>query len=142
MRISHSRTSSVDSDFGSFVSVPSAEDPLHQVTSVSVQSPFTPLQNFEFFGNFTEEAKAATAKNQQGVLDELLNHEADPLYFLRSGKSPRAAYRVILFTMLRYTHCHAECSCHRRARLDVGDIQTELQHGLYTSFSRAADLDR
>ena len=82
---SHSRTSSVDSDFGSFVSVPSTEDPLHQLASDPTQDPFSPLQNFDFFDRFAEEAKAATAKNKKGVLDELLHHEDDPLYFLGTG---------------------------------------------------------
>lgn len=81
----HSRTTSTDSDFGSFVSVPSAEDPLHQLASNTVQESFSPLQNFEFFDRFAEEAKAATEKNKKGVLDELLHHEDDPLYFLRDG---------------------------------------------------------
>ena len=86
LRHSHSRTSSVDSDFGSFVSVPSTEDPLHPGSSADFeQTSFSPLQNFEFFDRFAEEAKAATQKNQKGVLDELLKHEDDPLYFLRSG---------------------------------------------------------
>lgn len=90
LRHSHSRTASVDSDFGSFISVPSTEDPLHQISSTSVSSPFSPLQNFEFFDRFTEEAKAATEKNKKGLLDELLHHEEDPLYFLRSGTWPIA----------------------------------------------------
>ncbi|KIP02592.1 hypothetical protein PHLGIDRAFT_122314, partial [Phlebiopsis gigantea 11061_1 CR5-6] len=77
----HSRTASVDSDFGSFVSVPSAEDPLRQA---GPDSPFAPLQKGDFFDQFAEEATAATARNKHGVLDELLNHENDPLYFLRS----------------------------------------------------------
>lgn len=80
----HCRTSSTDSEFGSFVSVPSAEDPLHQLAS-DISQPFSPIQNFEFFDRFAEEAKAATEKNKKGVLDELLRHEDDPLYFLRSG---------------------------------------------------------
>ncbi|KAJ3526519.1 hypothetical protein NM688_g8252 [Phlebia brevispora] len=88
----HSRTSSTDSEFGSFVSVPSQEDPLSQFVSASDSVPFTPLQNFEFF----EGAKAAQDKNKQGVLDELLNHEADPLYFLRSAtpKNPQPDFNV------------------------------------------------
>jgi hypothetical protein len=82
---SHSRTSSVDSDFGSFVSVPSTEDPLYSLASDSGHTTFTPLQNFDFFDRFTEEAKAATKKNQKVVLDELLQHQDDPLYFLGAG---------------------------------------------------------
>lgn len=48
-------------------------------------SPFSPLQNFEFFDKFAEGAKAATEKNKKGFLEELLRHEDDPLYFLRAG---------------------------------------------------------
>ena len=82
----HTRTASVESDFGSFVSVPSAEDPLHHPLSATdgdgVGS-FGSLQSFGFFDRFGEEARAATAKNKAGVLDELLQHQDDPLYFLQ-----------------------------------------------------------
>ncbi|KAJ3482355.1 hypothetical protein NLI96_g7033 [Meripilus lineatus] len=86
----HTRTVSTDSDFGAFVSVPATEDPLllqladgepstaSAVTSVS----FSPLGDLGFFDRFTEGAKAATERNQRKVLDELLEHQDDPLYFL------------------------------------------------------------
>lgn len=86
-RLSHNRTSSIDSDFGSFVSVPSAEDPLHQL-SESAGEAFPQPPSFDFFDRFTEEAKVATEKNKQGILEELLRHEEDPFYFLQSGRSP------------------------------------------------------
>ena len=82
----HSRGSSsasTDSEFGSFVSVPSAEDPLSQFVSASSSVPFTPLQNFGFF----EDARGTQTqeKASKGVLDELLRNENDPLFFLRDG---------------------------------------------------------
>ena len=90
----HSRTSSTDSEFGSFVSVPSAEDPLHQAAS-DIGQPFSPIQNFEFFDQFTENAKAATERNKMGVLDELLQNEMDPASFLRAGASLRRFLTLI-----------------------------------------------
>jgi hypothetical protein len=89
------RSASSDSDFGSFVSVPPTQDPLATL-------PFSPLsptptrlqhsrnQSFDFFERFAEEAKAASEKNRRGVLDELLEHEDDPLYFLANEGSGTA----------------------------------------------------
>lgn len=84
--VRHSRSASVDSDFGSFVSVPSSEDPLHQLEQDFSPLSFSPAPNIEFFDRFTESAKAATEKNKKDLLDELLRHEADPTSFLRSGE--------------------------------------------------------
>ncbi|KAH9957274.1 hypothetical protein BGW80DRAFT_216051 [Lactifluus volemus] len=77
-----STTSSTDSDFGAFVSVPSSEDPLARSPS-NDPTPLTlpvrhPLNaNADFFA----EARAATARNQQGLLAELLQHQDDPMYW-------------------------------------------------------------
>ena len=88
----HSRTASADSDFGAFVSISSTEDPLSPpVQGSSSGAPFSPLQNLEFFDRFAEEAKAATERNKKGVLDELLEHEDDPLYFLQTPDPPAHA---------------------------------------------------
>ncbi|KAH8093096.1 TLD-domain-containing protein [Cristinia sonorae] len=93
----HTRTASVDSEFGAFVSVSSAEDPLGPPTVEGVQSvSLSPLQNLDFFDRFTEDAKAATERNKKEVLDELLEHEDDPLYFLHAdsaaaGFQPRSS---------------------------------------------------
>jgi hypothetical protein len=95
--VRHNRTASVDSEFGSFVSVPSTEDPLYQLTQDP--TPFTPVKNFEFFDQFTENAKAATERNKMGILDELLQHEMDPASFLRASK-----YLASLF--IGNTKCH------------------------------------
>lgn len=85
----HSRTASVDSDFGAFVSVSSTEDPLSpQLGEDGSSGPFSPLQNLEFFDRFAEDARAATERNKKGVLNELLEHEDDPLYFLHDSTTP------------------------------------------------------
>lgn len=83
--VRHSRSVSVDSDFGSFVSVPSNEDPLHQLDQEFSPAAFSPVQNFGFFDRFTEDAKAATEKSKKELLGELLENEADPSSFLRAG---------------------------------------------------------
>lgn len=89
--VRHSRSASIDSDFGSFVSVPSSEDPLHQLDQEFSPVPFSPAPNFDFFDRFTDDAKAATERNKKDLLDELLQHERDPTAFLRAGTSQRAA---------------------------------------------------
>ncbi|KAI0071231.1 TLD-domain-containing protein [Panus rudis PR-1116 ss-1] len=87
----HSRTYSTDSEFGAFVSVPSTEDPLaassqSAALSDKVKTGLGPESaDKEFFERFAEDAKAASEKNRKGLLDELLQHEDDPLYFLKSG---------------------------------------------------------
>lgn len=92
--VRHSRSASVDSDFGSFVSVPSSEDPLHQVEPEFSPVPFSPAPNFEFFDRFTEYAKVATEKNKRQILGELLENEADPGTFLRLGEFNRRDSQV------------------------------------------------
>ena len=88
----HSRTGSTDSEFGAFVSVPTTEDPLSPPAGdEATKVQFSPLQNTGFFDRFTEDAKAATERNKKGVLDELLEHEDDPLYFLHA---PNTAAQV------------------------------------------------
>ncbi len=78
----HARIESMEDDFGAFVSVPATEDPLR----VTEPAPFTPLQNYEFFDRFTEDAKAASERRRKEVLDEL-QHEDDPLYWLQGTSS-------------------------------------------------------
>ncbi|KAJ7459501.1 TLD-domain-containing protein [Mycena galericulata] len=87
-----------DSEFGSFVSVPAAQDPLSLLASTpsSVQ-PANPssrpghLRNASqtFFNEFSQSAKDRT-ETKRGLLDELLIHEDDPLYWLKdqSTSSP------------------------------------------------------
>lgn len=38
--------------------------------------------SLDYFGQFTTTAKVASERNRKGVLDELLEHQDDPLYFL------------------------------------------------------------
>ncbi|KAF8870814.1 TLD-domain-containing protein [Infundibulicybe gibba] len=98
-------------EFGSFVSVPALEDPLSLSPSLSpgfrLQSPIKPSfvassshtrslshsdvssrdyadnASLMFFDKFAQDAKLASERNKRGVLDELLLHEDDPLYWLK-----------------------------------------------------------
>ncbi|KAL4255640.1 Oxidation resistance protein 1 [Pleurotus pulmonarius] len=103
----HSRrgpsTGSAD-DFGAFVSVPAAEDPLaafstldsptvdpHTLDGIAGSSKRRSA-GLDFFDKFSRDAKAASERNKKGVLDELLQHEDDPLYWLKDAKEdPHAA---------------------------------------------------
>lgn len=85
------RTASVDSDFGAFVSVPAAQDPLSfdfpvvEPASLKSRVPvITGNASLHYFDQFTSNAKTASEQNRRVVLDELLEHEDDPLYFLRA----------------------------------------------------------
>ena len=82
----HARQESTDSEFGAFVSVPAAEDPLRLVDGPDL-GPYSSQQTYEFFDRFTEDAKAASEKRRSQVLDELLQHEDDPLYWLQGTSS-------------------------------------------------------
>jgi hypothetical protein len=95
----HDRRDTLGSDpeFGSFVSVPAAEDPLATLgfvlpLSTEVSSLSTQVNgaghnrknsSLRFFGKFAQEAKEAAERNKHSVLDELLLHEDDPLYWLK-----------------------------------------------------------
>ncbi|KAM5534141.1 hypothetical protein V8D89_012161 [Ganoderma adspersum] len=82
----HARQESTDSEFGAFVSVPATEDPLRLVDGPDL-GPFNSQKNYEFFDRFTDDAKAASEKRRSQVLDELLQHEDDPLYWLQGASS-------------------------------------------------------
>lgn len=86
----HMRTESTDSDFGAFVSVPAAEDPLHPGEEAA-DPVFSLPQNQVFFDRFTEDAKAASERNRREVLDELLQHENDPLSWMQGASDTRAS---------------------------------------------------
>jgi hypothetical protein len=82
--------SSTESDFGAFVSVPASEDPLSQ-PSYGEASPSRLRSGSRRSGasaEFFAEARAATARNQQGLLTELLEHEDDPMYWHEHPSSP------------------------------------------------------
>ena len=95
-QVSLSTPSSTGSDFGFFVSVPPAQDPLSesmfptspttglQVISDSSRT-LTPKPSLNFFEQFIEDAKERNAGRGKGYLDELLKHEDDPLYWVRSA---------------------------------------------------------
>ncbi|KAI6030112.1 TLD-domain-containing protein [Pisolithus marmoratus] len=102
----HRRTrteSSTDSDFGPFVSVPPYQDPLASSPGMTpmalpgvdaspvpglAETSQIPLAGnarnvtLDYFGQFTTTAKVASERNRKGVLEELLEHQDDPLYFL------------------------------------------------------------
>ncbi|KAG6860808.1 hypothetical protein C0995_007388 [Termitomyces sp. Mi166 len=94
-------TSESDSEFGAFVSVPAAEDPLaaldfglpEQGGSPSIDKHMVSNNpSLTFFDKFAQDAKVASDRNKQGVLDELLKHEDDPLYWLKNEhKTPAAS---------------------------------------------------
>ncbi|OBZ74849.1 Oxidation resistance protein 1 [Grifola frondosa] len=70
---------------------PFAEDPLHSASSSTAHLPFTPLQNYSFLDRCAEDAKTAADRKRREVLDELLQHEDDPLYWLQPSKSTHAS---------------------------------------------------
>jgi hypothetical protein len=83
--------SSATSDFGAFVSVPASMDPLQQPlvgldTQTELSSPHQGPHLPDFFENFGIEAKERAGQNERRVLNELLEHEDDPLYWLDSQK--------------------------------------------------------
>ena len=81
--------SSTDSDFGTFVSVPASEDPLAQPSSGEATSSRLPGgRHLGPSADFFAEARAATARNQQGLLTEILEHEDDPMYWHEHAPSP------------------------------------------------------
>ncbi|KAG6877289.1 hypothetical protein C0993_008846 [Termitomyces sp. T159_Od127] len=87
-------TSESDSEFGAFVSVPASEDPLAlDFGSPEQRSPPVINRNLAannssliFFDKFAQDAKVASDRNKQGVLDELLKHEDEPLYWLKDDQ--------------------------------------------------------
>ncbi|KAF9782422.1 TLD-domain-containing protein [Thelephora terrestris] len=71
------RCSTSSNEFGSFVSVPATEDPLH----ARQKAWFPPMNGLQFFDQFTDHATKSNAQKSQ-VLDELLQHQDDPLYWV------------------------------------------------------------
>ncbi|KAF7982682.1 hypothetical protein HWV62_27168 [Athelia sp. TMB] len=93
-----------DSDFGGFVSVPPAQDPLSQTlcemppsgsalaqASAEGQAIFSQLNkrasnsSSDIFGQFVDGTESRG--KGKGYLDELLKHEEDPLYWINDGGS-------------------------------------------------------
>ena len=83
----HSRRFSTSSnEFGSFMSVPAIDDPLYAEHQPAF-SPIPPTTGLEFFDQFTDHAAKSNAQKRQ-VLDELLLHEDDPLYWVNDTSDP------------------------------------------------------
>jgi len=83
----HSRKFSTSSgEFGSFVSVPATDDPLCADQEAAFP-PISPTSGLEFFDQFTDHAAKSNAQKRQ-VLDELLLHEDDPLYWVNDANKP------------------------------------------------------
>lgn len=81
----HQRNSSISSDFGAFVSVPAADDPL--ALSVPEISPLDASFELDLPEDQTGDTRQPQAQTL-GVLDELLHHQDDPLYWIQpSGDS-------------------------------------------------------
>ncbi|KAF5378562.1 hypothetical protein D9615_007099 [Tricholomella constricta] len=90
--ISRKEASGSDSDFGSFVTVSAMEDPLAMLDfdlppAVTIGEPpkgsGAQTSSLDFFDKFAQDAKTAADRKKHGVLDELLMHEDDPLYWLK-----------------------------------------------------------
>lgn len=91
-RPSRRSLSSASDDFGSFVSVPVSEAPLAMGLGFDAISPQQakppvpqPSSDLLFFDQFGQNAKKASEKNRKSVLEELLLHEDDPLYWLKEN---------------------------------------------------------
>lgn len=83
----HSRKFSTSSvEFGSFVSVPATDDPLYTEQQAAFP-PISPTSGLEFFDQFTDHAAKSNAQKRR-VLDELLLHEDDPLYWVNDTSKP------------------------------------------------------
>ncbi|KAG5637154.1 hypothetical protein H0H81_005598 [Sphagnurus paluster] len=79
------RRDTSDSDFGDFVSVSASEDPLgsFEFEEATAAVADRSSKGSNFFDKFAQDAKAAADRNKHNVLDELLMHEDDPLYWLK-----------------------------------------------------------
>ena len=81
----HAKQPSSDSDFGAFVSVEPAEDPLLADFEFDDKHPV--LKPTTFFDKFAQDAKRKVEEKRRSVLDELLMHEDDPMYWLKDERA-------------------------------------------------------
>ncbi|EDR03123.1 uncharacterized protein LACBIDRAFT_295326 [Laccaria bicolor S238N-H82] len=81
----HAKQASSDSDFGAFVSVGPAEDPLLADFEFNDKHPV--LKPTTFFDKFAQDAKRKVEEKRRSVLDELLMHEDDPMYWLKDERT-------------------------------------------------------
>lgn len=83
----HSRHFSTSSgEFGTFVSVPATDDPLYADQEMAF-SQTSPTRGLVFFDQFTDNATKSNAQKRQ-VLDEILLHEDNPLYWANETSEP------------------------------------------------------
>jgi len=79
---------SASSDFGAWVSVPAAANSVqHPLIDLGPDPAITEMPaatpSSDFFERFTDDAKVRAEQNERRVLNELLEHEDDPLYWLK-----------------------------------------------------------
>ncbi|KAJ7750876.1 TLD-domain-containing protein [Mycena metata] len=100
----HLAPQSPDSEFGSFVSVPAEQDPLSLMTpGLDLGTPMQPqpqpsaarpshvrTPSQTFFDQFSKSAKDRT-ETKRGLLDELLMHEDDPLYWIKDQSTSKSS---------------------------------------------------
>lgn len=123
-----SRSFSISSgEFGSFVSVPARDDPLYADQGET----FSPISGLEFFDQFTEHAVKSNAQKRQ-VLDELLLHEDDPLYWVDDDTSGPAPPDVDV-------HETENKSSSERSHSPVPPIPEEPDSPIHRGRSRAPD---
>ncbi|KAJ6463562.1 TLD-domain-containing protein [Mycena sanguinolenta] len=88
---------SPDSEFGAFVSVSAEQDPLSSMNpGFALPAPMQPegrpnhirTPSQTFFDQFSKSAKDRTETTKRDLLDELLMHEDDPLYWLKDQSTP------------------------------------------------------
>ncbi|KAF8490891.1 TLD-domain-containing protein [Gautieria morchelliformis] len=107
--------SSAISDFGAFVSVPASMDPLQQPlvwldTQTGLSSPHQGPHLPDFFERFSIEAKERAGQNERRVLNELLEHQDDPLYRLDSHRTENDKSAATADTLIETDDSSLPCS--------------------------------
>ncbi|KAF8462510.1 TLD-domain-containing protein [Gautieria morchelliformis] len=107
--------SSAISDFGAFVSVPASMDPLQQPlvwlnTQTGLSSPHQGPHLPDFFERFSIEAKERAGQNERRVLNELLEHQDDPLYRLDSRRTENDKSAATADTLIETDGSSLPCS--------------------------------
>ncbi|KIM37742.1 hypothetical protein M413DRAFT_448260 [Hebeloma cylindrosporum] len=116
--------SSQKSDFGAFVSVSAFDDPLSadifedgglQAPMVAIPTPTTATypkdaqntnSSLSFFDQFAQDAKQRLTSRRSVLLEELLKHEDDPLYFLKEELTTPIPPDTATAETLSTTHDH------------------------------------
>lgn len=71
------------------MSVSATDDPLYADQGAAF-FPVSPIRGLEFFDQFTDHAAKSNAQKRE-VLDELLSHEDDPLYWVNDLSKPASS---------------------------------------------------